>query len=368
MNFPSALVRAVFRAGLLGSVSVSATAACGMTGDAASERDDDYTVRPTGGSTELIVVPPTGSTPATLRLHRSSGSASAEEFSPGVALATSPGEGTLFVSVEGHPTGSPLRLGLAAGTRTSVKLPGLMFRRRTTDRVVGIDVARCTSSFSQPGCDWSGGAPAQAWIRTQLTDARLVPFGPGAWFESLGPYALKGELAEAQIGNIEIDVTTGRRAIRIVPPTSREFDDVENGFVLTTTTRASGDYQWVSERLRNVGTKPLLFIVEDEHVARYDTFLLPTAIVAGSTALPEIRFQRLDVDDVEITLPNGSKTMVVGKFVAQRRSTGTNDRFTATGPTKHGVDVPPGTYDVTVDYKHPLDGRDARYTVSVELL
>lgn len=79
--------------------------------------------------------------------------------------------------------------------------------------------------------------------------------------------------------------------------------------------------------------------------------------------LRQVAFQRLDVDDVEVTRVDGSKTMVAGTFHA--RLTGTN--FAVSGPTKHGADVPPGTYDVSVSYKHPVDGHDGSYSTTIEL-
>ena len=67
-------------------------------------------------------------------------------------------------------------------------------------------------------------------------------------------------------------------------------------------------------------------------------------------ATPRINIQRIDVDDVAFTNPDGSVTTIPGTYtVAPLTDTDTCLRG-QTFPTKTGIDVPPGAYNVTVTY------------------
>jgi len=61
-----------------------------------------------------------------------------------------------------------------------------------------------------------------------------------------------------------------------------------------------------------------------------------------------VHMNRLEVDHIAVTRPDGTTQMVAGTFAVERKNnTGAFAKILGTEPTHTGVDLPDGTYRVT---------------------
>lgn len=345
----------------------SLVSACSASREESDTTESDVVVQPTNGSTEFVVHAPAGSAPTKLRLLRDQPQIPPREVALGTVVTTTPGRVRLDVVVDGYGSTGYAPLDLARATRSTVNLGGVRFRRKTTDRVAGIDILRCThASDLGYGCN-TPALQKEKWLAERVDTGVVVPEGTETPRFSFGPHSAIVAATDGTVVDAFVDETFGAEAIRIRPPSSRAFPDVARAASFNVSTRNSptpSSYEtWRSEAVGSIGDRPLLVILPPQSFARYGAYRLPTALHDATHPLVELAFRRLDVDDVALTSSGGTSSKVEGTF----RAIGRTSRLVVDGATKHGVDVPPDVYDVETTYRDPEDGIERVLRESVDL-
>jgi hypothetical protein len=153
-----------------------------------------------------------------------------------------------------------------------------------------------------------------------------------------------------------VDLTSraGRRTAKIIPPTRELPDGCPSG---------KGFRVWAKEIIP-IQVSPFDSSVDigqnEAIVARHGQ--LPGIIIdlpcggignvplsAPGASPAQFQIGRVDIDDVEVALTNGSKEMRKGTYVVYRP--GTHEALFSPLPTGTGVDLLPGTYELVVQYK-----------------
>jgi hypothetical protein len=156
-----------------------------------------------------------------------------------------------------------------------------------------------------------------------------------------------------------------RAVARIIPPAARELpdactsDSISPGTANLSTERGSttiavtkpvevGQNPKVLAALGYTGARTLPLTLMLPCVSEKGLMKIPLgAVGAGPT---DIKIGRLDVDDVEVTMPDGTKKAVRGSYRVLTAD-GTADVLRVRPATNTGVDLPPGTYKLVVEYK-----------------
>ncbi len=369
------------------------TTACGVSDESSEAGGSAQTVRPTQGPMTLLVTVPQGSavTPSLNGWSQQPDFSGARyrkdlvvntptqlpvgKYCLDVTAPTSDGGQQKFkelCDIEIKPSGG-----------TTVALGGIDLRRQSTDVVLGIDMP-----FEvQPGM----GGMQQDMMASLMKTPGIVPC-PAAK-HLLGPWFIETIVSD-QTAIRHIDSPDNRYSLKILPPapSTRALPDVPKEFGLRLGTYAysfndriyAGTAQpiAITEGMTRV-EKTLFYAVapglgwpNDLHSQKRKIAVFGTNVpenrtasfldTGGTLGSPETHtFVRLDVNDVDFTMSDGSKRTVRGTFSVRVASSFV--KLVQGAPTGAGLDLPAGKYVVEVTYKNPISNADSTFTEEVTL-
>jgi hypothetical protein len=340
----------------LSSASFLAVTACTPAApnesDGADTAEGNYTVSPTGGTGQLRVSVPAGALAATTHViaRRSDGAGTTIELTDGVAKPVSPGTYCVYTRITGSnpydvqfETQADCTLSVVAGATLDYALGAVKLGRSRDELLLGLDVGK-------------DGLYTDEYVRRMLATTTPIAHALGA-FEytyvsisesswSSSQYktldSVSFSVTAGATTNVDILDTTGKWALRIIPATPRTLPNAQ--------TQISARVEWSSYAVQDswvdIGAlaKPLLVR------AKAQSNLAVSSPSAQSLALTQPMsdkpLARLDVEDVSVTMPDGTT----------KPARGTVQTGGLTFSTNAGIDLLPGTYSVTITYAHPADG------------
>lgn len=350
--------------------------ACGEVFEDSDSGDAAHTVNPTGGPAKLLIsVPPGLAVTPEASVYQYPYTRQAAPMAVGTAVEKNPGNYCVSASI--NLAGKKFNLiqdqcftYVKSGQTTTIPLGGISFARKTTDVVLGID---------KPFLPVDGTAEpeqAKAW-RAFVTSQGLMPFPNGAF--DLGGW-FHENLKDNEVVTRYIDSGEGRSAVRILPPdpSTRTLPDlaVKHGI------RFSGGGYRVTEPMTRIektfffgesagkakDQKAVLRVYKGELDARVTDSVAVYLKSKNPMETTEIAFARLEVADVEVTMPDGTKRTVPGEFSAKETSESAGDgRIIDRAPTGGGIDVPKGTYRISLSFNSPLTNTFSFQTIDVTL-
>jgi hypothetical protein len=323
---------------------------------AAEESDDTesqtpaYTVTPTGNAAQLLVTVPDGITltPETTIVARR-GSNPEVTLVPGEAHAVTAGEYCLTTRVGSFVSHPVCNVPVTNGQQTKVAFGAVTFDITPGERVLGAD-ARNEGVFFY--------ANANPDIQPlALPKALAHPAGTFTYY--FGPDHLKVTVEEGKLTTDMFDKPATSGLARLLPPATRDFPDAPEAMGFTV---YAGD--WVSNGIVRLDT-PVVVRASSAQFRTYAGFQsVPVPLAAPGQPAAPVQLGRIDVDDVAVTMPDGTVAQVPGTFTVSSAGLGNLCNACA---TKHGVDAPPGAYQISVKYIHPGDGSVATYEETVNL-
>jgi hypothetical protein len=344
------------------AVSVTACAGAAPDGDADST-ETGYTVQPTGSSAELQIAAPAGVGGAAVKVlaRRKDGAGMPLDMTDGAAKPVSPGTYCVWTRVTGtnpydilFETQADCAVDVATGAKLVYHLGAVTFFRSRDELLFGLDVGADSSYADQAS-------------RRLLASAVAVPHANGAFeYTYVSMRNSWGSPAETMLDSFAFTVapnattkvdlvdTASRFGARIVPATPRALPNTQARI----DARVGTSNYTVTNSWFDMGSlgKPLLVR------AKASAMVYVTAPSAQTLALTQPvsdhALGRLDVEDVAVTMPDGSTKTARGSVQVG----------VLTFPTGSGIDLLPGTYDMTVSYAHPADGAKivASYSANVQ--
>jgi hypothetical protein len=352
-------------------------AACGSAGAETVEVSEAAkTIRPGTGTAGITFRAPAGAISVPIRLRSKTSSVELTQvFALGVAAKVPAGDYCVWTEIGGFRTQEACNVTVQAGAAAIYDLGAVRFSRSRGEAVLGLDLSlgniRC-----YPSRDIGTVSGIEKFLAKTNT---VVPHAPGhftyAYVERLGDHCAAVQAASsyaftvsaATTAAVDLNDTTGVQAIRLVPPASRAFAGSwsgDNGMQLSLSL-ADGATAFTS-----LGDKPVLLRVDMPatlEVAFPGTShsLVSVPSAASTTAIPELAFERLDIEAPLVTLADGSQ-VTIDRARVTVRSPGrayTGARFMLPG----GLDLPAGSYEVIVSYTHPTSGQPVEETQTVSL-
>ena len=369
------------------------TTACGASDESSEAGGSAQTVRPTQGPmTLLVTVPPGSAVTPLLKVWSQQPDVTDIRDPKDIVVNTTTqlpvGKYCMAVTVPtsdgGKHTFKELcNIEIKQSGGTTVALGAVDIRRQSTEVVLGVDMP-----FEiQQGM---GGMQQDLAVGLSKTPG-IVPCPEGKHF--LGPWFIE-TVGSAQTSVRHIDSPDDRYSLKIVPPnpSTRALPDVPKEFGLRLGTYAynfsgrihAGTAQpiAITEGMTRV-EKTLFYAVapglgwpNDLHSQKRKIAVFGTNVPENRTAsfldtgatlgTPEIHtFVRLDVNDVDFTMSDGSKRTVRGTFSVRVASSLV--KLVHGAPTGAGIDLPAGKYAVEVTYKNPISNADSTFKEDVTL-
>lgn len=352
----------------LAFLSVSGLVACSGGADDASGSDEgDYRSKPKGpdnGPGTLVVVAPPVEPGTTLG-------------GMTVRLSTLSGEGAMGVPFTGIRAGQvTLTLGskdnaegaysmsattaIAANEARKVELGGLVVTAGPGPET--LELSRGATAFITSTVVNLATNGHSFTAMATATGQKTTPVLPGEYVLAYGP--ADGVVAKTEAGKtVKVDLRdyAQRKVARIVPaakdlpdacPTNRGvatllFKSPRTSYDGTSFTIGGPIEVGVNDRVltvKNGGIQP------DFRLQLPCVSLSPRVELGALGAGPkDMKLGRLDVDDVEVTMGDGSKKLVRGTYKVFD-ATGTSMILSQQMPTNTGIDLPPGTYKLRVEY------------------
>ncbi len=325
--------------------------------DCQGDEHDDET-HPTGGdSGALKVVAPPGLTASGYAAQlKNDPRAPVHTLTPGSAKPVA--TGTYCVWTLAYYGGTSNRLSpdcsvvVSALTTTTYELGAMHFSHGRDETVLGFDLQHVAWNKLLPvfnGTNPIVHAAGQHTYQVIDTPALLFPM----------PVTLSPGVVT------KVDITAfSRRAIRVLPAPNRVLPNTGN---LTACTRGA----MVSRCAQISGlAKPLLIYGVDGddklQIGATDISSFP-----ASTTIKDIQLERIDLNHVDYTMPDGSHRAVAGTATVtmiEGASGPPTGALTVTGlRTGTGLDVPAGVYDVRTSYTDPVTGRAESTTERLDL-
>jgi hypothetical protein len=318
-------------------------------------------VIPSVGAALLTVTVPPGTDLSSSRiLARPAGSSGAIlSLKPGESKAVS--AGTLCLWTEGlNPARkmSEACISLAEGSAQTYRLGSVQFVRSTNDFIYGLDGVRAGLGYEPPDPDQ---------IRALLSHTEQLAHVPGTFAyraAALGVFEISVEADKNTV--FDVSSLIGQGAIRLLPPASRSLPDHGSGINgIEGLDLVYGGRHWsgvhypyfvaMQQPVAFIGWSgfaPLRLGPVSKPLGNYNIEFPPPGTIK------EIQLQRLDVADVQMTLPDGTKQSVKGKVTIQYQNPadGLYHLLGKNMNTGYGVDLPPGRYRIYIFYTSPLDG------------
>ncbi|MBS2016594.1 MAG: hypothetical protein JST00_27165 [Deltaproteobacteria bacterium] len=330
-------------------------AACAAPDEAegSASQEAEARVRPTGidaRTARLVLEAPTGVKPAFFGVHGATGSKKTGEAFD-VLVGSAPVRKNIWL--EGTALGLKSDAGfdrdLAPGVVTTVKLAGLKVKRAGMARTLGLESRQGAASYTGVAVDADADGVEAVAVVANASHRLEWGLYDGQVFTTA---------AEGSISTLRMDAVGPRMRVKVVAP-QRELPDAcrdTNGPAGTIRIASSaGAVEGVIGAELIVGFNPLVARANGVAPTPNATYTLPCSgwsmplTYSASGAAPrELRLGRIDVDDVDVTLPNGATEARRGTYriLAQSGAVFGDREF----PTNTGVDVPPGTYDIDVTH------------------
>ncbi|MEA2748239.1 MAG: hypothetical protein QOI41_2382 [Myxococcales bacterium] len=348
---------------LLLGLSTLANLACTAAApqEASDSSENDYTVTPTGGSGQLQITLPAGTGPALVFARRKDGAGPPIDLTDGKVKSVSPATYCIWTRVTGsnpydiqYETQSDCTVTVATGGSVVYALGAVAFTRSRNDLVFGLDVGADTSYTNQQTRRFLGSTKAipHANGSFEYVYVTMKSGWSGSPDTPLDAFAIS--VAAGATSTIDLVDTTNRFGTRILPATPRALPNAPTQISaqVGTSTYAT-TASWF-----DIGSLPKPVLVRAKASALlYVTTPAPQQI-ALTQPIVDRPLARLDVEDVAVTMPDGS--------IKKARGTVTIGGFTM--PTNAGIDLLPGTYSMNVSYVHPGDGATivSSYTANVQ--
>jgi hypothetical protein len=302
---------------------------CVNCGDGKADGTD-----PMGGAGKLVITTPPGAALARLYAHRKDGQTQSIEFQNGVPQVVSSGAYCISTQlVSGAWTQEDCTAMVPAATTTTYALGTVTFVHGINERVWGIDNANGVSIFQQ------GAIPHGAGTFT---------YGVGAT-PSLPQRTLQLSVTLGQNTNVDVTNIANPVGIRLLPSTNRTLPDVPGtvgGYTMEI--RYSSSYDIVGYTVLDV---PLLIVPAP---GAQSVKVANASYPVPGLGVTDVQLKRLDLNDVQVTLADGSMTMVHGTVNITATQGSQNASVAAFVPTGYGLDLPAGTYIVTTAYVNPV--------------
>jgi hypothetical protein len=370
-------MRSVVRMMPIAAVAVMAMfpVACGEAGEDSEEGGSAHTVRPTGGPAKVqVTVPPNLALQPEVTIRKNAWNTPKENLAVGTPVEKLPGRycAEANITVGGQKSTvmpESCYISLEAGKTTAIAFGGVIFARSGSDVVLGLD-----EPLFAPAANGQNPVPVQIQPIFSVTGA--VPFAEG--HHDIGVFKL--DIKANQIITKYLDADDGRVGFRVLPPdpNTRTLPDVpaDHGVRF-------GEGRSMTKAFTRV-EKPIF--TASSHSAKflylYPGVVSPTPSSTGQAValfhspgasdpkLKIVKFARLEVDDVAVSMPNGTKQTVRGMFTARlRKEDKTFERadLVNKAPTGAGVDVPAGDYQVRITFQSPLTNKEETQVLDVTL-
>ncbi len=361
---------------ILGSAACTAAAGSG----AEQTGEEDYTVRPTSGSATITVHGAGARTDVKVFAQKQGGPKL--QLVPETAKPVSPGTYCLWTSVldprDGEvETQHMCDVEVAAASALDYTLGQVTFARSCSDLLLSVDLPTYQETSTRAGVLLGRQTAAVPHAAGTFGYALDYLTTTSAWGSGAGGSSsvlldkVEGSVAEAGTASVDLCDVSGRAKLRLLPPPQRELPDYPgNGYTLNI--RSNGRAETRKILTAPSFAKPVLVFAAPPANADATYVLdvgskdarLSVPLAPPSQPMKEIQLGRLDVADVEVTKPDGTKVMVAGTF---RVTSAARDVYFDRLPTGHGLDLFPGTYTVEVTYVHPVDGAPMKDTHTVTL-
>lgn len=352
-------------------------AACGSAeGETVEFSEAAKTIRPGTGTAGITFRAPAGAMSMPVKLRsKTSAVELTQAFALGVAAKIPAGDYCVWTEIDGFRTQEACNVTVLAGAAATYDLGAVRFSRSRGEAVLGLDLP-----LGNVHCYPSRDIGTVPGIEKFLAKTDIVvPHAPGhftyAYVERLGSYCAAVQAASsyaftvsaATTAGVDLNDTTGVQAIRLIPPASRDFKGRWNGDDGMQLSLSLGD---AATSFTSLGDKPVLLRVDMPTTLKvafpgtnYSLVSVPSA--ASTTAIPELKFERLDIEAPLVTLADGSQVTVDRASVTVRSPgrTYTGARFMLPA----GLDLPAGSYEVIVRYTHPTSGQPVEETSTVSL-
>lgn len=319
----------------------------------------DYTVTPTGGTGQIKVSVPAGATSTRVFARRQEGGASIE-LTNGVAKPVTPGKYCIHTRVTGtsasnilFETQADCSLTVAAGATAEYALGAVQFERSRDELVFGLDVGKDREY-------------AHEAVRRMMTTAEPIAHARGSFEYSYlfirdGSYTATYRPLDTVSFAVQSNATTkidlvdtnDRWAVRILPGSPRTLPNTTSRIDARVT---QGTHTYTEQPVDIGGlAKPLL--VRAKTQSNIAVTAPSSQTFALTQPMSDKKLARLDVENVQVSMPDGTTQTAIGTV-----------RIGAlTFPTNTGVDLLPGTYDLAVSYPHPADGAPVTTTITADL-
>jgi hypothetical protein len=156
--------------------------------------------------------------------------------------------------------------------------------------------------------------------------------------------------------DVDLLDATGKWGLRIVPATLRELPNAAGAQSRIDARVQWGDYSYVDSWI-DLATLAKPLVVRAKASSNLHLNAPTKQQIALTQPMSDKKLARLDVEHVEVTMPDGTT----------KDASGTVTIGTLTFPTGSGIDLLPGTYDLAIGYDHPADGAKMVTNMSVDV-
>jgi hypothetical protein len=377
---PAAFTRGCASSILLITFAMAAGACSGQSGDTSgSSEEEALRVTPIGSGTPayLSVTGPAAPAPlngAYFQLRRSHfGDLVDDGVQQPLGLTVPAAYGPVYLELRSSYLGGRIASGvfleLKTGKTMSIQAGGVRFLPSNPrdevsgPRTLGTDHAQLMVGGSGP----AGAYPSLSRLRDQ--EIKIDGASPQYMALLPGKYMLRYGIDSrgvSQGDGVDFEVLPGvmtdvipwdytqRRIRMITAPATRELPTFGGtneytyscGGEVAYFTLANGEYIDVG---RTTHEPPRLCWL------KHPAWRLGFPISFGQVGVTPLRFERIDVDDVDVKQPDGTVKKVRGTYTVYGGPT-LNDEYTDGLPTNTGLDVPAGRYRIDVEYATPQTG------------
>jgi hypothetical protein len=345
--------------------------ACGVSSEDSDEGGSAQTVRPTGGPAKVqVTVPPNLGVMPEVTFWKYASRDPKESLAVATPIEKPPGNycAEAVITVGGAKlTVMPEKcfIYLEAGKTVDIAFGGVIFARSGTDAVLGIDEPFLDTSTTGP----NAGKPK---VSPLVAVNGAVPFVPGE--HTVDMFKLK--VVANQVITRYLDSEDGRVGFRLLPPdpNSRTLPDVpkENGIRFGGGRNKTRPLTRIEKPLFTAdkgddSDAVFLYSSTGESSFAKDMLYIPAA---NDPKMKVVTFARLEVDDVAVTLPSGTKQNVRGTFSACARKedkTLYSEYLVKNAPTGAGLDVPPGDYQISITFRSPITNKEEYQVLDITL-
>jgi hypothetical protein len=337
----------------------------GASPDDAESTEADYTVTPTGGTGQLKVTVPAGAAGRVIAQRQEGGTPL--ELTSGSVKAVAPGKYCIHTRITSatnqydiqFETQSDCSVVVAAGATVDYALGAVKIDRSRDELVYGLDVGGDTNYSNQSVRRMLKTTTAIAHAKGTFEYA-YVSIRENSWSSSSTYRPLDSisfDIAGGATTNVDLLDTNGKWGLRVIPGDPRTLPNSTE-----TSAQISARVQWsdysIVDGWVDLGSlpKPLLVRAKASSNLHLEQ---PTKQELALTQPPsDKKLARLDVEHVQVSMPDGTTKQATGTVAI-----GGTTKF----KTGTGIDLLPGTYELSISYTHPADGASIVTNVTAPL-